>query len=61
VPGVVAAMDATGARQPVPILPTMAEPNGPMEEASFAGMMRIWRNALERAAPIDPVDACIET
>jgi len=54
-------MDATGARQPVPILPTMAEPNGPMEEASFAGMMRIWRNALERAAPIDPVDACIET
>jgi microcystin degradation protein MlrC len=59
VPGFVAAMDATGPWQPVPILLAMAEPNGPVEEETFAEMMRIWRKGLERAAPIDAVYACI--
>jgi microcystin degradation protein MlrC len=59
VSGFVAAMDATGPWQPVPILLAMAEPNGPVEEETFADMMRIWRKGLERAAPLDAVYACM--
>lgn len=59
VPGFVAAMDATGPWQPVPILLAMAEPNGPVEEDAFAEMMRIWRKGLERAKPLNAVYACM--
>jgi microcystin degradation protein MlrC len=59
VPGFVAAMDATGPWQPVPILLAMAEPNGPVEEDAFAEMMRIWRTGLERAKPLNAVYACM--
>ncbi len=46
-PGFVAAMDAAGPWQPLPILLAMAEPNGPVDAAVFAGMMAIWRRGLE--------------
>lgn len=58
-PGFVAAMDATGPWRPVPILLAMAEPNGPVEETVFAQMMLLWREGLERAAPLDAVYACM--
>lgn len=48
-PGFVAAMDAAGPWRPVPILLAMAEPNGPVDHAVFAGMMAIWRRGLETA------------
>lgn len=59
VAGFVAAMDATGPWQPVPILLAMAEPNGPVEEETFASMMRLWRQGLERALPVDAVYVCL--
>lgn len=46
-PGFVAAMDAGGPWQPLPVLLAMAEPNGPVDAALFAGMMAIWRRGLE--------------
>ena len=46
-PGFVAAMDAEGPWQPLPILLAMAEPNGPVDAALFAEMMAIWRRGLE--------------
>jgi microcystin degradation protein MlrC len=58
-PGFYAAMDATGPWQPVPILLAMAEPNGPVEDALFTGMMDIWRKGLEAAKPLDGVYLCL--
>jgi len=46
-PGFVAAMDRAGPWQPRPILLTMAEPNGPVEQPVFDAMMRSWRAGLE--------------
>ncbi len=48
-PGFVAAMDAAGPWQPVPILLAMAEPNGPVEHALFEEMWAIWKRGLEAA------------
>jgi microcystin degradation protein MlrC len=48
-PGFVAEMDAAGPWQPVPILLTMAEPNGPVEQAAFDEMWTIWRQGLAAA------------
>jgi microcystin degradation protein MlrC len=48
-PGFVAAMDAAGPWVPLPILLTMAEPNGPVEQPAFDAMMAIWRRGLEAA------------
>ncbi len=48
-PGFVADMDAAGPWRPVPVLLAMAEPNGPVDAALFAGMMAIWRRGLEAA------------
>ncbi len=45
-PGFVAAMDRAGPWQPRPILLAMAEPNGPVEQAVFEGMMTTWRAGL---------------
>lgn len=46
-PGFVAAMDAAGPWRPRPILLAMAEPNGPVDQAAFDGMMARWRDGLE--------------
>ncbi|MCG7363085.1 M81 family metallopeptidase [Roseomonas sp. ACRSG] len=46
-PGFVRAMDKAGPWQPRPVLLTMAEPNGPVEQPVFAEMMAIWRRGLE--------------
>ncbi|MFQ3623562.1 MAG: M81 family metallopeptidase [Acetobacteraceae bacterium] len=59
VTGFVATMDATGPWRPVPILLTMAEPSGPVEEELFAAMLGIWRDGLIRAAPLDAVYVCL--
>lgn len=48
-PGFVAAMDAAGHWEPVPILLAMAEPNGPVRAEAFAAMMATWRRGLEAA------------
>jgi microcystin degradation protein MlrC len=45
-PGFVAAMDSSGPWQPRPILLAMAEPNGPVEHATFEAMMTRWREGL---------------
>ncbi|MBX6742482.1 MAG: M81 family metallopeptidase [Acetobacteraceae bacterium] len=46
-PGFVADMDTAGPWTPLPILLAMAEPNGPVEHATFAEMLAIWRRGLE--------------
>jgi microcystin degradation protein MlrC len=46
-PGFVRAMDKAGPWQPCPVLLTMAEPNGPVEQPVFAEMMAVWRRGLE--------------
>jgi microcystin degradation protein MlrC len=48
-PGFVAAMDAAGPWQPIPILLAMSEPAGPVRREAFERMMGIWRSGLERA------------
>ena len=47
-PGFVAAMDATGAWEPVPGLLAMAEPNGPVEQAFFDRLMQRWEARSDR-------------
>ncbi|HEY2133680.1 MAG TPA: M81 family metallopeptidase, partial [Acetobacteraceae bacterium] len=54
-PGFLAAMDATGAWEPVPSLLAMAEPNGPVDHAFFACLMRRWEADLTEAGPLDGV------
>lgn len=58
-PGFVAAMDAAGAWEPVPILLAMAEPNGPIEHAVFARMMTQWEAGLRAAGRLDGVYAVL--
>jgi microcystin degradation protein MlrC len=54
-PGFVAAMDETGAWEPVPGLLAMAEPNGPVEHAFFDRLMRQWETDLTAAGALDGV------
>ncbi len=54
-PGFIAAMDEAGDWQPVPSLLAMAEPNGPVEQAFFDGLMQRWQADLTAAAPLDGV------
>jgi microcystin degradation protein MlrC len=54
-PGFIAAMDAAGAWQPVPVLLAMAEPNGPVEQAFFGRMMAEWEQGLRDAGRLDGV------
>ena len=54
-PGFVAAMDASGPWQPVPILLAMAEPNGPVDQAFFDRLMAGWEAGLTAAGPLDGV------
>ena len=48
-PGFLAAMDAAGAWQPVPIVLAMAEPNGPVDQAFFDRLMAQWETGLRAA------------
>jgi microcystin degradation protein MlrC len=54
-PGFVAAMDAAGPWQPVPILLAMAEPNGPVDQAFFDRLMAQWEAGLRDAGKLDGV------
>jgi len=54
-PGFVADMDAAGPWQPVPILLAMTEPNGPVEQAFFDGLMAEWEAGLRAAGTLDGV------
>jgi microcystin degradation protein MlrC len=54
-PGFVADMDLAGPWEPLPILLAMAEPNGPVEQAFFDGLMVEWEARLRAAGPLDGV------
>ena len=54
-PGFIAAMDASGAWEPVPSVLAMAEPNGPVEQAFFDSLMQRWERDLAAAGPLDGV------
>ncbi len=54
-PGFVAAMDAAGPWQPVPILLAMAEPNGPVDQAFFDSLMAQWETGLRDEGKLDGV------
>lgn len=54
-PGFLAAMDQTGAWQPVPSLLAMAEPNGSVDQAFFNRLMQRWENDLTEAGHLDGV------
>ncbi|HXC15082.1 MAG TPA: M81 family metallopeptidase [Stellaceae bacterium] len=54
-PGFVAAMDAAGPWQPVPIVLAMAEPNGPVDQAFFDRLMAQWEAGLCAAGKLDGV------
>ncbi|MDE2583589.1 MAG: M81 family metallopeptidase [Rhodospirillales bacterium] len=58
-PGFVAAMDAAGDWQPVPVLLAMAEPNGPVDHAFFARLMAQWEAGLRAAGTLDGVYAVL--
>ena len=54
-PGFVADMDAAGPWEPLPILLAMAEPNGPVQQAFFDGLMLEWEARLRAPWPLDGV------
>ncbi|MCB1740465.1 MAG: M81 family metallopeptidase [Gammaproteobacteria bacterium] len=54
-PGFVAEMDTHGPWQPVPILLAMTEPNGPVEQRFFDGLVAEWEAGLRDAGPLDGV------
>ena len=54
-PGFLAAMDAAGVWQPVPLTLAMAEPNGPVEQAFFDHLMAQWETGLRAAGKLDGV------
>ena len=54
-PGFVADMDGAGAWEAVPVMLAMAEPNGPVEQAVFDGMMAEWERGLRAAGRVDGV------
>ncbi|HUB10832.1 MAG TPA: M81 family metallopeptidase [Acetobacteraceae bacterium] len=51
-PGFVAAMDAAGPWQPVPITLAMAEPNGPVDHAFFDKLLTRWEAGLRQAGEL---------
>src|SRR5260370_19514352 len=57
-PGFVAAMDESGAWNPVPILLAMAEPNGPVEHAFFTELLAEMRRGLTEAGKLDGAYVC---
>ncbi len=54
-PGFLGAMDASGAWEAVPSVLAMAEPNGPVEQAFFDGLMQRWEADLAAAGHLDGV------
>ena len=58
-PGFMAAMDASGPWQPVPILLAMTEPNGPVEQRFFDALMQQWESDLSNAGRLDGVYAVL--
>jgi microcystin degradation protein MlrC len=54
-PGFLAAMDATGPWQPVPIVLAMAEPNGPVDQRFFDSLMARWEAGLFDGGKLDGV------
>jgi microcystin degradation protein MlrC len=54
-PGFLAAMDASGAWEPVPSLLAMAEPNGPVDQGFFNRLMRRWETDLTAAGTLDGI------
>ena len=54
-PGFVGAMDAGEPWEPVPLLLAMTEPNGPVEQGFFDGLMAEWETRLRAAGRIDGV------
>jgi microcystin degradation protein MlrC len=54
-PGFLAAMDAAGPWQPVPILLAMAEPNGPVDQPFFDRLLAQWDSGLRNAGKLDGV------
>jgi microcystin degradation protein MlrC len=58
-PGFVAAMDATGAWEPVGIALAMSEPNGPVEQTFFGELLETIGRRLTAALPIDAVYICV--
>jgi microcystin degradation protein MlrC len=54
-PGFLAAMDAAGPWQPVPITLAMAEPNGPVDQAFFDKLLTQWETGLRHAGTLDGV------
>lgn len=54
-PGFVAAMDVSGAWEPVPSTLAMAEPNGPVDQAFFDRLMAGWEADLRAAGGLDGV------
>jgi microcystin degradation protein MlrC len=57
-PGFVAAMDASGAWEPVGIALAMTEPNGPVEHGFFEELMATIESRLTAALPVDAVYIC---
>src|SRR5690349_19863656 len=57
-PGFVAAMDASGAWQPVGIALAMTEPNGPVEHGFFLELLDTIARRLRGALPVDAVYIC---
>ena len=54
-PGFIAEMDAGEPWEPVPLLLAMTEPNGPVEQGFFDGLMTEWETRLRAAGKIDGV------
>src|SRR5271156_6316002 len=54
-PGFLAAMDAGGPWQPVPIVLAMAEPNGPVDQRFFDSLMARWEAGLRDGGKLDGV------
>lgn len=58
VPGFLAAMDASGPWEPVPILITATEPGGPVAQAFVDATLARMQQLLEAAGPLDGVYVC---
>src|ERR1700761_3728113 len=54
-PGFLAAMDAAGPWEPVPIVLAMAEPNGPVAQPFFDALMAQWGAGVRQAGTLDGV------
>jgi microcystin degradation protein MlrC len=58
VPGFIAAMDATGPWEPVPIVMTATEPGGPAEQAFVDATLARMQTLLDAAGPLEGVYVC---